>query len=220
MKAKKKNKFLTFCFSCFPGAGEMYMGFMKMGVSLMMLFMLAVIVPSVLRLDVLIPFAVVIWFYGFFHANHLRALSDEEFEQVEDVYLLGMDAITGGKNFVKKYQKWVAGMLILAGIMLLWNSATDLAFTMFPAFYEPMHMIGNYVPRVLVAVIIIVAGIGMIGGKKVQFAMYEEQVQASDVAKEVMSVTGKTQKNEEGREDAGESKSEADAIPADGRKEA
>ncbi len=216
MKAKKKNKFLTFCFSCFPGAGEMYMGFMKMGVSLMMLFMLAVIVPSVLRLDVLIPFAVVIWFYGFFHANHLRALSDEEFEQVEDVYLLGMDAVTGGKNFVKKYQKWVAGILILAGVMLLWNSATDLAFTMFPAIYKPMHMVGNYVPRVLVAVIIIVAGISMIGGKKAQLVMDEEQIQATDVKK--MAVSGGTEKEEEKRAD--ETGSEPDATSLNEQKEA
>ena len=32
---RKKSKFLTFIFSLLPGAGEMYMGFMKMGVSLM-----------------------------------------------------------------------------------------------------------------------------------------------------------------------------------------
>ena len=40
MKTKKKNRFLTFCFSMLPGAAEMYMGFMKTGVSLMSLFML------------------------------------------------------------------------------------------------------------------------------------------------------------------------------------
>ena len=30
---RKKNGFLTLCFSLVPGAGEMYMGFMKQGVS-------------------------------------------------------------------------------------------------------------------------------------------------------------------------------------------
>ena len=52
MKTKKKNKFFTFCFSLFPGAGEMYMGFMKAGVSLMLLFFLALLIPTVLRLDI------------------------------------------------------------------------------------------------------------------------------------------------------------------------
>ena len=35
---KKKSSFLTFCFSFLPGAGQMYMGFMKRGISLMSSF--------------------------------------------------------------------------------------------------------------------------------------------------------------------------------------
>ena len=35
---KKKSGFWTFVFSLLPGAAEMYMGFMKMGISLMGLF--------------------------------------------------------------------------------------------------------------------------------------------------------------------------------------
>ena len=44
MKTKKKNRFLTFCFSCLPGAAEMYMGFMKMGLSLMLVFFAIIII--------------------------------------------------------------------------------------------------------------------------------------------------------------------------------
>ena len=43
MKTQKKSKFLTFCFSMMPGAAQMYMGFMKMGTSLMFLFFLIII---------------------------------------------------------------------------------------------------------------------------------------------------------------------------------
>ena len=35
---RKKGKFLTFCFSCIPGAGQMFLGFFKEGVSLMTMF--------------------------------------------------------------------------------------------------------------------------------------------------------------------------------------
>ena len=35
---RKKNKFLTFIFALLPGAAEMYMGFMKMGLTLLSLF--------------------------------------------------------------------------------------------------------------------------------------------------------------------------------------
>ncbi len=170
MKAKKKNRFLTFCFSLLPGAGEMYMGFMKMGVSLMVAFLLTILIPVVLMLDGLVSFAVVIWFYGFFHANHLASLSDEEFAQIEDTYLYEMDALTGGKDLVQKYYKWIAGGLILAGICLLWNTATDLMFLYFPTGYKVMSMVGNYVPRVFIAILIIVIGINIIKGKKKQLA--------------------------------------------------
>lgn len=44
---RKKSKFLTFLFSLIPGAGEMYMGFMKMGVSLMAEFFAVLWLASV-----------------------------------------------------------------------------------------------------------------------------------------------------------------------------
>ena len=37
---KKKNRLFTFCCSLLPGAGEMYLGFFKHGVSTMALFFL------------------------------------------------------------------------------------------------------------------------------------------------------------------------------------
>ena len=40
MKKTKRNKFLTFLFSLIPGGAEMYMGFMKMGASLLSIFLL------------------------------------------------------------------------------------------------------------------------------------------------------------------------------------
>ena len=185
MKTKKKSRFLTFCFSLLPGAGEMYMGFMRMGVSLMLLFFFAIFVPSMMRLDALTAFAVIIWFYGFFHANHLASLQPEEFEQVEDTYLFGVDALANGKDFVKKYQKWVAAALIIAGIFLLWDTITDIAYSLLPAFiYEAMCIVGNYAPRILVAVIIIIAGVKMIQGRKEQLAKLEEPEENPESKKE------------------------------------
>lgn len=171
MKTKKKNKFLTFCFSLLPGAGEMYMGFMRTGVSLMLLFFLSLFIPVTLRLDVLSAVGLIVWFYGFFHANHLAGLSDTEFEQVKDEYLFGLDAIAGGRDFVTKYQKWVAAALIFSGILLLWNTLTDIAYGIFPRFvYEAMRVVGDYAPRIVIAIAIIFIGIKMIQGRKQQLA--------------------------------------------------
>ncbi|MGN1180267.1 MAG: hypothetical protein ACI4SD_03550 [Suilimivivens sp.] len=185
MKAKKKSKFLTFCFSLIPGAGEMYMGFMRMGVSLMLLFILSLLIPSVLRLDSFTVVAIVVWFYGFFHANHLVSLSDEEFDGVKDEYLLGVGALAEGRDFVAKYHKWVAGILIVAGVLLLWNTFTDIAYRFLPqVISDTMRVIGNYAPRILVAVAIIFIGVKMIQGRKEQLANLEQRTETDSENRE------------------------------------
>ena len=99
MKTKKKSKFLTFCFSVIPGAAQMYMGFMKMGVSLMALFALIILFAVWLNQGALATFCVIAWFYSFFQANHLASLSDEEFHMVEDGYLFGIGSLPGIEEF-------------------------------------------------------------------------------------------------------------------------
>lgn len=171
MKTKKKSRFLSFCFSLLPGAAEMYMGFMKTGVSLMLLFFIVVMLGVWLNQGVISMIGVVIWFYGFFHANHLASLSDEEFNQVEDGYLLGMDEIPGVRALVDKNYKLTAGILIFLGICFLWNSVEDLLREILPEAYRfiprMMWKIGNYVPGLVIGVAIICVGIKMISGKKV-----------------------------------------------------
>ena len=87
MKQKKKNKFYTFILSFMPGAAEMYMGFMKKGVSLMGIFLLSMVIPVFLRLDILAFAAVLVWCYSFFHARNLAASEDVIFEELKDDYI-------------------------------------------------------------------------------------------------------------------------------------
>ena len=60
----KKNSFLTFCFAFIPGAGEIYLGMMKKGLAVMLLFWSLSMVAGVLfpPLLFLLP---VIWCYSF-----------------------------------------------------------------------------------------------------------------------------------------------------------
>ncbi len=176
MKAKKKNKFLTFCFSFMPGAGEMYMGFFKTGISLMCLFLFSVVVLSVLRFDEFaVSLGVIIWFYGFFHANHLAALSDEEFAEIKDSYLFTDEDFGARISWTSKYQKVIAGLLIAAGVILLWNTATDIVADFLPEYiWQLMAAIGDYVPRIIVAVLIMIVGVKLIIGRKVQLVQGTE----------------------------------------------
>ena len=75
---RKKNKLLTFLWSLIPGAGEMYLGFFKMGTSLMALFLLLLSFSGFLNFYVLSLLSPVVWFYSFF-TQQLNSLPDEEF---------------------------------------------------------------------------------------------------------------------------------------------
>ena len=177
MNTKKKSKFLTFCFSLLPGAAEMYMGFMKAGISLMLTFFLCIAISGWMNQSIVIMFDVVIWFYGFFHANHLASLNDEEFAQVKDEYLFGLDSALGTKEFVGKYQKWIAYGLILFGASFLWNTMASLLRNLLPEEYafisRIMWRIGDYVPSVVIGCGIIFLGVKLLGGKQVEVVFPE-----------------------------------------------
>lgn len=176
MKTKKKNRFLTFCFSLMPGAAEMYMGFMRTGTELMLFFLGMIVIPSFLGLEGLSILAFVIWAYGFFHANHLASLSDEEFVQVEDNDILGMELFQKGKKKLQGNSRGIAVLLIMLGIWLLWGTGVDMlwAYRVLPEYiYELLFTISDYVPRLTASVLIIVLGVHMIRGRKKE--LYREQ---------------------------------------------
>ena len=176
MKTKKKNRFLTFCFSLMPGAAEMYMGFMRTGTELMLFFLGMIMIPSFLGLEGLSILAFVIWAYGFFHANHLASLSDEEFVQVEDNDILGMELFQKGKKKLQGNSRGIAVLLIVLGIWLLWGTGVDMlwAYRVLPEYiYELLFTISDYVPRLTASVLIIVLGVHMIRGRKKE--LYREQ---------------------------------------------
>lgn len=189
MKAKKKSKFLTFCFSLLPGAAEMYMGFMKMGVSLMSLFFLIIMLGMLMNQGIIVMAGIVVWFYGFFHANHLAAQDDEVFGQMEDKYLFGMEEIPGITSFVKKYQSWIATVLILFGVCMLWNSGADMMSDLGYEFVARiMWKIGNYVPSILIGAGVIVVGLKMISGKKTPLANEQDMITQEAEEKESREV--------------------------------
>ena len=115
MVRKRKSGFLTFCFSLLPGAGEMYLGFMKMGVSLMGLFFGIWMLCVLLNVYFFAYAEVVLWFYSFFHAHNLAGLTDEEFLKVEDEFLFHLDVFPDVAKNAGKYRSIVAVILIIIG---------------------------------------------------------------------------------------------------------
>ena len=84
----KKNRFFTLVFSCCPGAGEMYLGLYRQGVSLMGLFFGTIALAAWLGFEELIFFICpIVWCYSFFHTHNLRRMTEEEFAAVEDKFI-------------------------------------------------------------------------------------------------------------------------------------
>ena len=80
---KQKRGFWLFIFSLIPGAGEMYMGFKKQGISIMFLFWGVFAIGACTGMDWLVFLIPIIWFYSFFNVHNLKSLSEEEFYSME-----------------------------------------------------------------------------------------------------------------------------------------
>lgn len=167
---KKKNGFLTFIFSLLPGAGEMYMGFMKMGFSLMAVFFALIGLGGFFGSSVVVIASVVVWFYSFFHANNLRAMDDEEFYALEDHFLFSFDKIgeeVSGKEFIGRYRKVIALVLVFFGVSILWNNMLDFLYWLLPeTMMEVVYQVSYRIPQLVLGIGIIAVGVLLIRGKK------------------------------------------------------
>lgn len=176
---RKKNGFFTFCFSLIPGAGEMYMGFFKQGISLMTIFFLITALAGYLNIEYVMLFQPVIWFYSFFHVHNLKSMPDDEFYALEDDFLFHADRLFDpGAAFWKKYRKIMALLLVFFGFSILWNTVNDLIRSLLRAMgidnLNFLYRIQNAVPQLIIAVGIIAAGIFLIKNKSEELHKTEE----------------------------------------------
>lgn len=176
MKPKKKSMAFTFICSFLPGAAEMYMGFMKMGLSLMAIFFASFMIPAVFNAsDVFICVAFLVWFYGFFHARNIAAVDDAAFFMIEDQFI--WDEFNKEKLVKISGQtgrKWIAGFLILFGLGILWNNFADFVIPLIPDnMWNDIYPLVTNIPKTIIAIVIIIIGVKMIFGKKEELTIAE-----------------------------------------------
>ena len=166
--AKKKSSFLTFCFSFLPGAGQMYMGFMKRGISLMSAFFFLIFLSVFLYLSPILFALPIIWFYAFFDTFNLRSLPDEVFNSVQDDYLFSMKFAKETTSFLEgKFRNIIALTLIFVGVYILWDNFIDIFGSLLPdALRSAFYSIGNRFPQLIISVAIIALGVYLVRGKK------------------------------------------------------
>lgn len=212
---KKKNRFLLFCCSFVPGAGELYLGFMNMGLSLLMSFALLTVIVGFTGIGILAFMPMVLWVYSFFHANNLGSLTDEQFYSMEDTYLFGFgktEVESIRQSLYGRYRKALAIILIILGLSMLWNVAIDgICMTVGYDFYERYilpysRVIENTMPQLIISIIIIWFGIRLISGKKVELDILDEKNEEMGIKNQSMEpkegqINGKNDDKWAGRPD-------------------
>jgi hypothetical protein len=171
----KRSKFWTFLFAFLPGAGHMYNGFMKLGVSFMGLFFGIWMVASVINIGPIAFLTAVVWFYAFFDCINKIYQDDEEFYSQEDHYLFTREQLERWNIVIFGERSQAVGVvLVVLGVYVLWNNVVFHFISEYsllsPAAYEMIQNIGNLVPQLLVAGLIIWAGVSLISGKKKEIA--------------------------------------------------
>ncbi|MEG1932742.1 MAG: hypothetical protein RR075_06495 [Pygmaiobacter sp.] len=170
---KEKNLLLTFCFACCPGAGQMYMGYLKRGVSLMLLFFSIFGICGFFRIWIFAVVLPAIWFVAFFDTFTLRSLGAEERARRPDDFLFTlpdeMKRQSAGE-WAKRYHLGIGILLIFIGSYAIYN---DLIMPFIGRLLDSVSIdlwwlwnIMYQLPSFCVAVIVILIGIRLVRGEK------------------------------------------------------
>jgi hypothetical protein len=116
----KHSKKIALFFSMIPGAGHMYLGLVRQGIQLMLLFFLTFSIIASVNLDVFAALLPIIWFYSIFDVR-LKVTSDEP---LVDSDLKIFSSITSQEGFIKKNTtyKYIGYGFILIGVAALINN--------------------------------------------------------------------------------------------------
>ncbi len=164
---RKRRAFWTVLFSFFPGAGHMFMGFMKQGLSLMAAALGLVLVSFSLRLEPLLIMMPLIWFYSFFDALNKSSLPDEDFYTLEDSFMFSLDKLAHSDwSFLRNYQSFVGWLAVVIGSSMVLSNLWYLISDYFPEYRNLVWRLSDSLPRMLISLFIIAIGVRLIVGKR------------------------------------------------------
>ena len=166
-----KNGFLTLLFAFIPGAGQMYQGYMKRGLSLI-LMCCAIGAVAVLFSPVAL-FLLVVFMYSFFDTFNLRAQIGLDAAPADD-YLIHFDMRDRRlEQLMAERHKLLGWLLIACGGMMAYqniimNTLGDLLWRWGKEspIFRALYLVMDQLPEVLVCVVLIVCGIWLVKGPR------------------------------------------------------
>ena len=169
----KKNGILTFLFAFVPGAGQMYQGYMKRGLSLITMLCLFIMAGAMTGLDPLIVGCLIVYMYSFFDTFNLRAQimadnapeddylvhinwQDKRMQQfmMDSHKLLGWGLIALGAMVA--YQNII--MRVLGDVMWRWGQNNP--------FFRAIYLMLDELPQIVSCVALVVCGLWLVRGPK------------------------------------------------------
>lgn len=164
-----KNGLLTLLFAFIPGAGQMYQGYMKRGLSLML--MCCVIGVLAMLFAPIALFLLLVFMYSFFDTLNLRAQIALGNAPADD-YLVHLDPKDKRlARLLLDSHKLVGWLLIAFGALiayqnLIMNTLGDLVYRWghsSPVF-RALYLVMDSLPDVVVCVVLIVCGVWLVKG--------------------------------------------------------
>ena len=171
-----KSKGLAVIFGFMPGAGHMYLGKMKRGMTLLLLFWGAMGLAMLLGIGALTIAMPIVWFYAFFDNLNLVSLTPEELKSAPDPFFFGLlDGVELSKLKIFQTKNVALGWgCVILGIIMLYNTFASSIVRSLSALLEHLGLSTEWlwsiyynIPQLVIAILIIGLGIHfMRGGKK------------------------------------------------------
>ncbi len=169
----KKNGFLTFCFAFIPGAGQMYQGYMKRGLSLVGICCLAIAVASLLSplQNAALAVCCVVWMYSFFDTFNLRAQLGAGMAPADD-YLVHLGYDISLDRLLHRRHKLFGWVLVVLGVYTLYDGLLmdflrDLYWNTDNSWIiRVIYNVMDRVPTVVVCLAVILLGLWLVRGPR------------------------------------------------------
>lgn len=176
----KKNGILTLLFALIPGAGEMYQGYMKRGLSLITMFCLSVALGAWMGIEIFYIGAPILYMYSFFDTFNLRAQISMG-TAPEDDYLVHFDPQDKRlARMLMDSHKLVGWCLIAIGALIAYeqiimNTLGDILWRwgQKAPVWRAIYLVMDQLPEVVLCVALILCGIWLVRGPRAKKAAPE-----------------------------------------------
>ena len=169
---QKRHGLLLFLTSCIPGCGQMHQGYMKRGLSLMLLFWGIISITFLLNIEALLFALCPIWLYAFFDSYNLRTHLDEGYDPQDDDYVFAMPDLDARhlEGMYRQRHTLIGWLLVALGVYMLYDRLIRRFLDALQYYFEVAGWLYSFlyydVPRLVVTFGIIALGAWFIRGPK------------------------------------------------------